>query len=433
MKAKALLLIVSFICAPSVYLFGQIDCSSSRKLICQLPVTSSNLIPTGGAAATAAATAASTSINAAIGTQLTQLPVPSASVGTVTLQKKGSEVGVPFANLGPVLTDRPDTVGKGHVFMGFSYQHFNFNAIDGVGLGTFPVAYTFPGTSTANGDQLTYYGSITNNIKFSLDQYVALMTIGLTRTTDVSVIVPVSQVTLDVVASNFQTYIYDLQQNSYSKFVIPVASVTTNGSATGLGDITINFKQLLIGAEGSRAAVAAGAQLRVPSGDELNYLGSGALGGNAYGLFEFRARLAPHLKVSYQWNNVSKLVNPSGGTNRLPGGLSYAAGADLQVFRRLTLAADVLGSQFVNSPSISAGTLALKPTPGANSVAPASLPGVNPLTTTYTTADVSTGLKWSPFAHLVLYGNVLMQINNVGLRSDPVPLFGISYNFKAKR
>jgi hypothetical protein len=39
-------------------------------------------------------------------------------------------------------------------------------------------------------------------------------------------------------------------------------------------------------------------------------------------------------------------------------------------------------------------------------------------------------LKWSPRPHFLLYGNVLVQLNNVGLRSDPVPLFGIAYNFK---
>ncbi len=432
MKAKAVLLFVSFVCAPSVFCFGQIDCTTSTKLICELPVTSSNLTPTGGAAAAQAATAASSSINASIGTQLTQLPVPSASVGVVSIKKKGSEFGVPFENLGPILTDRPDTVGKGHIFAGFSYQHFNFNAIDGVDLKAFPVGYTFSQT-TGTGDQQTFYGSINNNVSFSLDQYVGIVTVGVTRTTDISVIVPFSQVSLGVVASNFQTYLYDSKAAQYINESLPATtSVQASGTATGIGDITINFKQMLIGQEGSRAAVAAGGILRIPTGDELNYLGSGAIGGNAYGLFEYRARLAPHLKLSYQWNGVSKLVNPTAGTNnRLPGGLQYAVGADFRIFRRLTLAADILGSQFVNTPSLASGALMLVPTPPTGGVAPASLPAVFPLNNTYTTVNTSTGLKWSPVRHMLLYGNVLLQINDVGLRSDPVPLFGIAFNFKA--
>ena len=134
MKAKALLLFVSFACAPTVCVFGQIDCSTSTKLVCELPITSANLTPVGTSQASLAAQNASSSINASIGTQLTQLPIPSAAVGVVSLRAKGSEIGVPFENLGPILTDRPDTVGRGRLFAGFSYQHFNFNAIDGVGL-----------------------------------------------------------------------------------------------------------------------------------------------------------------------------------------------------------------------------------------------------------------------------------------------------------
>ena len=34
-----------------------------------------------------------------------------------------------------------------------------------------------------------------------------------------------------------------------------------------------------------------------------------------------------------------------------------------------------------------------------------------------------------PYKSLILYGNVLFQANNVGLRSSPVPLVGASYTF----
>jgi hypothetical protein len=70
---------------------------------------------------------------------------------------------------------------------------------------------------------------------------------------------------------------------------------------------------------------------------------------------------------------------------------------------------------------------------------PISVTGV---TTTYTINDFSIGVKWSPFGgrksrdgksspwqELLLYGNVLFQMNDTGLRSDPVPLVGISYKF----
>ena len=74
---------------------------------------------------------------------------------------------------------------------------------------------------------------------------------------------------------------------------------------------------------------------------------------------------------------------------------------------------------------------ATPPTPSSTS---ATLTTVNTFQDTYTTANLSGGLKWKPFRKmkLILYGNVLLQLNNVGLRPDPSPSGGISYSFKTR-
>ena len=437
MKAKALLFFVSIACVPTVCAFGQIDCSTSTKLVCQLPITPLDYSVAGQEAEKAAKTKLNP-INASFATQLTQLPVPSAAIGVVNLRDKGSDsIGTPYDNLGPILTDRPDTVGKGYLFGGFSYQRFNFNKVDGVKLGSVPVGYSFKPVATS-GDQQTIYGGFNNAISFKLNQYVALLTYGATPTTDVTVIIPFNEVSLDVVASNFQAYIYDSVLNQYSNESYPKGTtVKTAGSASGIGDVTVSVKQMIHGAEGTRAAISVGAAARIPTGDKLNYLGSGTWGANIYGLFSYRKRITPHLKLSYQWNGVSDLINPTAtpnGSKSLPGGLQYDAGADWRVRHSLTVAADILGNQFANTPSLIDGPVTLDPKPtAAQTFVPLTLPGVAEANNTYTTANVSAGLKWSPHAGLLLYGNVLLPINNVGLHSDPVPLFGIAYNLKVGR
>jgi hypothetical protein len=349
----------------------------------------------------------------------------------VSLQQAGNPFGVPFDNLGPILSDRPDTVGKHRIFAGFSYQRFNFNAIDGIDLGSLPVGYV--SQPTAASPDLTIYGSETANVTFHLNQYVALVTYGLTRMTDISVIVPINDVSLAVTTSNFQTYIYDSKANQYSDESRPASAgpITTSGTASGVGDVIVNVKQLLLGQEGRPPAVAVGADFRIPSGDALNYLGSGAFGFNLHGLFEYRWKLSPHLKIGYQWNAASQLVDINKPTNtQLPGGLQYDAGADYRVHRKLTLAADILGSQFVNTNSLVRMQNDLTPAPSTtnSNITATSVTSLNPTTKTYATANVSAGLKYRPFTHWIFYGNVLIPINNVGLRSDPVPLFGISFN-----
>jgi hypothetical protein len=431
-KAKALLLFASFACAPTLHSFGQVVCSSSTKLVCQFPFSAQTLgvFASGSSSTSALATAAelvATPINASIATQLTQLPIPSATVGVVTLQKKGSEFGTAFDNLGPVLTDRPDTVGKNHIFAGFSYQHFNFNSLAGVDLKSIPIGFNYPVAGNA-----TSYDAVSNQVTFQLDQYVGIATYGATRRTDISVVVPFNSVSLTVKTSDFQGYQFNATTQSYGQIFSPTTSVSSNGSANGVGDVTVIVKQMVIGQEGSRGAVAAGVSARFPSGDALNYLGSGAFGGSIYGLFEYRARLAPHIKMSYQWNGNSQVMNLQAPPNTgLPGGLEYAAGADFKIVRSLTLAADLLGNQFVNVPSFTSTNFAL-PQPAGQGGIPKTIPFTSSTNLTYTTANFSGGLKWSPKAHFLLYGNVLVPLNNVGLRSDPVPLFGIAYNFKTR-
>lgn len=437
MKAKTLLLFMLFVSATRFYAFGQIDCtsaSSNFKLVCQFPASAQTLAqytfglntPQGTVIA-GAAQGASLPINASIATQLTQLPIPSATVGVVSIRGKNpTDPTTPFFNLGPVLTDRPDTVGQGHLFTGFSYQHFNFNHLDGTPLNNLPV--TFADSSSS----VIYYGSESNNVSFKLDQYVLLFTYGVSKGTDVSLVVPVNSVNLQVTTSSFQAFTYSLASGLTDLSPPSTTSASSSGSASGLGDLTIGLKQLLIGGDGSRTAIAAGGTFRFPSGDSLNYLGSGAMGGNLYGLFEYRNRVAPHLKLSYQWNDTSKLMNPTGTTNnRLPGGLQFAAGADIMIVRPLTVAIDLLGNQFLNAPTLTVAQF----NPPVGVSAPSGFLSVTTPNTTYTTIDFSTGVKWSPFKRhpLLLYGNVLFQANNVGLKSDPVPLFGAAYNFGKSR
>ena len=435
MKAKALLLFVLFACASTACSFGQVNCASSKDLVCEFPVSATTLAAnTVGNASGSFGTVfqlaetASRPFNASIATQLTQLPISSSSVGTVYIHKKGSDAPVPFDNLGPILTDRPDTVGRRNFFLGFSYQHFNFNSLDGVSMGALPAGFTFSQQSSTNpSDIQTFYGTESNNVTFKLDQYVGVLTFGLAKKTDVSVVVPINSVSLAATANNFQAYVYDSVTQTYTN-LSPAASTHVNftGTANGIGDIILNVKQLLIGGEGSRAAIAAGASVRIPSGDALNYLGSGAVGANAYGLFEYRKQFAPHLKVSYQWNGNSQVMNLQAVPNTtLPGGLQYDAGADFKVKRSLTLAGDLLGNQFVNTPSFIETTPTLSS--GVGSPQQGSIKFATALNNSYTTVNLSGGVKLYLGKGLLIYGNALKQMNDVGLRSNIVPLVGIAF------
>lgn len=437
------LLLILAVCAGAPLLSAQVNCTASKELICEFPVSAASLASvTVGAGqgnsgtnpgATAAATNIAFPINEAFAAQLTQLPVPSASVGVVSLRQPGSEVGVPFDNLGPILTDRPDTVGKGHFFLGGSYQHFRFNSISGTALNALPVGFSYTQPSPFNPNDLqTVYGGLANNASFSLDQYVGLLTFGATRTTDISIIVPVDSVSVSVASSKIQAYVYDSAKNQYSSVPPLVTSLSTSGSAQGVGDITFYGKQLIAGQEGERLAVSAGGNLRAPTGDAGNYLGSGAFGGQVYGLMEYRYKIAPHLKAGYQWNGVSRGLTYTGYPKvRLPNGLQYDIGSDFRLARTLTADVDLLGSQFVNGATVTPAQLNLTPKPSSTTnttTIPSSIATVNTPEHTYTTANFSFGAKWSPHRGYLIYFNILKNVNSVGLGSNVVPMVGIAYH-----
>jgi hypothetical protein len=94
---------------------------------------------------------------------------------------------------------------------------------------------------------------------------------------------------------------------------------------------------------------------------------------------------------------------------------------------------DLLGSEFINAPSFSNSsvTIPFSSGPLPPNTTTYSLKTVALVSNSYTIANFSAGLKWKPLKRkgLILYGNVLVQLNNVGLRTDPVPSGGISYSF----
>ncbi|HEV2278376.1 MAG TPA: hypothetical protein VGS02_09385 [Acidobacteriaceae bacterium] len=410
---------------------GQINClngPASQKLVCEFPFSTGlfrNDTSLGGSSGLSAgalgAYQVAQAINIGIATQVSQLPLATASAGAVVVYHAG--VPETFNNLGPILTDRAQTVGKRRFYLGVAASQFVFTDVDGFSLKSLPFAFEAtayqPGTTTVVSNT---YTTEQTNLRFKIDQFLALATYGITNRVDMSVIVPVEYVSLGAATQHSTSYTV----NSSNQLVLGPYSNPDSysaGTASGVGDITINGKGQIW--SGERASFAVGMNLRVPSGDDRNLLGSGAWGMSPYLVYSYLGKISPHAKLGFQWNTATELNNPtgtSGGNKTLPGGMQYDLGADWAMSRRVTLAADILGSQFLNTPQLLEGTVTVS---GVSTPLPASGSGI----TSYTINNASVGMKWNPYRNLVLSANGLIQINNTGLRSRPTPLVGVSYKF----
>lgn len=313
-----------------------------------------------------------------------------------------------------------------------------------------------------------------NNINLRINQYTAFFSFGLTNRLDVSVAIPTVNVRMSVTSA---ATIHNNGSDDNHQFTDPNASTAGQGclpnpcftriffnstGATGIGDVTVRAKYELW--KGERAGFAVGGDLRFPTGASLNYLGSGAYGIKPFGALSYSfKRLSTHVNAGYEWNGSSFLagnISPSQTAgpvaptkDNLPGQFFYSAGAEIGVFKRLSGAFDYLGQYFINAPRIAPSTFqelpacASPPPPGPvgwTSCSNTAIPGIDPGTgfnatgavdpdfrqfkASYSTASAAVGLRYRPLGKLLLTANVVVKLNDAGLRSKFIPLLGVSYS-----
>jgi hypothetical protein len=197
------------------------------------------------------------------------------------------------------------------------------------------------------------------------------------------------------------------------------------GSAGGVGDLVARVKATLM-REGTRA-FAVGADVRMPTGDEHNLLGSGALGIRPFAAVSAAiGRLAPHANVGYQWNGKSALAGSvrSGTSADLPDQFSYAAGADFLVADRLSVVFDVFGQRVVDSPRLVARTSTRSGPAGI-----VTLPDILFATESYWTSSGGFGLKGNLAERMLVTFNLRFALADGGLTDRLSPLLGMEWSF----
>ena len=125
---------------------------------------------------------------------------------------------------------------------------------------------------------------------------------------------------------------------------------TAVGSASVIGDVTVRLKHTA--AASASGGVALGLDLRLPTGNEMNLLGSGTAGVQPFAVWSATyQKVSPHLNASYTWNRASVLAgNPATGTSAdFSDQVGYTLGVDVSANPRLTLAFDVLGRYVIDS------------------------------------------------------------------------------------
>ena len=381
-----------------------------------------------------------------LGTELTTLPLSAPGSGIIFQLDKASGLEVRYTqSLGPILAERGDTIGRHKLFVAFAYQYFKFSTEDGISTRSLHNVLQHELDSPPEPED-SDLATTNDAVDLKIHQFTAFATFGLTSRIDVSAVIPFlnvrlgdySAVSLVNVAPgvfhSFSPTSIDLNQ-SFSKFA----------EGTGIGDILFRGKARVWSGEYTKLAV--GADVRFPTGDELNFRGSGTYGVRPFAALSYsRSRFAPHANLGYVINGNSILAGDlvTNTKAHLPNELTYSLGTDVGITPRFTFAADWLGEHVFNGFNVRQSSCTETYPPATGIVATCTLQGnagapgaktygpyplTAPYRSSYSMNDLSLGAKINPVRNLLISLNAIIKLDDPGLRSTVVPLASIGYTF----
>ncbi|MDZ4803590.1 MAG: hypothetical protein SGI90_01850 [Candidatus Eisenbacteria bacterium] len=369
-------------------------------------------------------------INSEIAYQLSAFPLSSSAGGFA--YEYDANLGVfnrPTRSFGPVYTERAFNVGQGKINFGVNYSRFTFDEIDEIDLRGDGLQFVFQhldSNNDGNNTQFFFEGDVVAadvfvNIESSVTALVT--TFGVTDRFDVGLVVPAVDVSMDV---RVDSHVERLATGGTAPdtHAFPngtgVQTTQTGASANGVGDIQIRAKYRLTD---GRALAALLGEVRLPTGDEDNLLGVGALGGRVTFVGTLNSDvLAPHVNLGYQANGKG-----------LPDELTYRLGADLVLDPKITLSGEILGltQSDVRSVAVEEVTLSANTSP----TGPPNIVEGTFERTTYTpgesrsTLDAAIGIKINLARTLLISLNGVFPLTSDGLTDEFTPLIGFDYSF----
>ena len=252
-------------------------------------------------------------------------------------------------------------------------------------------------------------------LKLSTNVVGIFATYGVTDRLDVGVAVPVVHTELEArIASRVGANSGTVERQIRFSRRRPAS-----GSATGIGDVVIRGRYNFWRAAGG--GIAAGVDLRVPTGDEENLLGVAGMQTKLYAaVSSAHGRLSPHVNFGYTISGESDAAQSSATYLFAPSDeFNYAGGVDVAITPRLTVASDIVGRtmrDFLTAVPVPAGGGGL-------------FTSFDNEETNFNQLLGSVGVKFNPFGQSLIAVNVLFPLDDHGLRDNLTWLVGFEYSF----
>jgi len=387
-------------------------------------------------------------LNSLIAGNVSSFPLSSTGAGVIYEASAGLDpvTGLPLpaaTSLGPIFGETARPLGAGKVALEVSYTYLDLASFRGLPTNQMQFAFTHQevrtggkvdsvlGLNANESDVIT----VTTDLHARAQIGALSATVGVTKDLDIGVALPLISITLSgtahAVISSYSFAVGGFANHYFggdSLHPVLQTSYPYHRTATGIGDLAFRAKYSF--ARGGSLDAAALLDVRLPTGKTEDFLGTGKVTTRVWGILSRRiGEVTPHINVGY-------LRDPADFQSDA---VEFRAGFDSKFFANLTFALDILGHiDLTTSKAIhlAPGSTTIYDHPGkypttdSSGVAPRQVPNSNiPDSNTDNIYSAAVGFRYSPAERFVLVFNMLVPLNNKGLRAALAPTLGFSASF----
>lgn len=373
-------------------------------------------------------------LNKNISYQLSSFPLGSSSGGfTFTLDESLGTLNRTTDSFGPLFAERALTSGRGKLTLGSSYVHSTYDKFEGKDLdgGEIHTTLQHVDIPTIN---LHFEGDLIDaafRLALKTDTFAMFANYGVTDRLDVGVVVPLQRVEMnaqiDLTILNIATTGDAVPSHIFSNGTLHETR-TDGGDASGIGDVVLRGKLGL--AQGDWGGFAAAVDVRLPTGDAADLLGTGSTQVKGFLIASGgKSRFSPHINAGYTFTGDSDEFGV------LPDEINYAAGFDAALSSRLTLNADLVGRALLDAERLVDQDVTYTYRTASDPVGTQRTVTRTEITSASQTGTLNllfgaVGLKFNPTGRLLISGNLLISLSkDNGLQDMLTPVIAIDYNF----
>jgi len=327
-------------------------------------------------------------------------------------------------SFGPAFADRSLTNGRGKFTVGTNFQYSKYSSFEGKqlddGIKFYLSHQDLPGELFFEGDviEASLRADISSATTTIFGNY------GITDKLDLAVAIPIVSVQMDATVDANIIRLGSGQETTNLHF-FPGGSASKSfasaGDAAGIGDVLLRAKYRFASMAGG--GLAAGIDLRLPTGDADNLLGTGAAGATLTLIGSTtRGKLGPHFNIGYTASGESDIVN-------IPNEFNYRFGTEYVATPRMTLNADLLGRTLMDAGRLELQSVTRRFASAAGVAGSRTFDEYVARSGSLNLLNLALGGKFNVGGNFLLNANVLFAVNNAGVIARFTPVIGFDYTF----